>query len=341
MKGDMMMTTNIPGIFTQYKAKDYTPRWRYDGKEDFAAWQKKSREKLWDLLGLGKFTKVAPDFQVEWESETEDYREIRFTFATEEGFRALAHILIPKAGEAPFTPVICLQGHSKGMHISLGRPKYEGDEKTIKGGDRDFAVRAVKEGCAAIALEQRYMGEAGGDETGPQCNKSLWALLYGRTAIGERVWDIMRLIDVLEAEFDCLNMEKLICLGNSGGGTATFYAACMEERIRYAVPSCSVCTYKHSIVETVHCVCNYVPQVADYFDMGDLGGLIAPRALLVVNGKDDPIFPKPGVDETMEVLEVMFKAAGATDMLRHVEGQEGHRFYADPAWPVIHELLKK
>ena len=335
------MMTNLPGVLTQHMAQNHTPRWRYDGKEDFAAWQKKCREKLWDLLGMDKFVQVDPDYRVEWERETDDYREIRFTYATEANFRAVAHILIPKEGEAPFVPVICLQGHSKGMHISLGRPKFEGDEKTIKGGDRDFAIRAVKEGCAAIALEQRYMGEAGGDETGPKCDKSLWALLYGRTAIGERVWDIMHLIDVLNAQFDCLNMDKLICLGNSGGGTATFYAACIDQRIRYAVPSCSVCTYKHSIVETVHCVCNYVPHVADYFDMGDLGGLIAPRGLVVVNGKDDPIFPKPGVDETLDVMKPLFEAAGASDMLRHVEGQASHRFYADPTWPVIHELLEK
>lgn len=50
-------------------------------------------------------------------------------------------------------------------HISLGRPKFEGDENSINGGDRDCCVRAVKEGFAAIALEQRNFGECGGTAT--------------------------------------------------------------------------------------------------------------------------------------------------------------------------------
>ena len=110
------------------------------------------------------------------------------------------------------------------MHISLGRPKYPGDEDSIKGGDRDFCVRAVKEGFAAIAVEQRNFGECGAEETGrPRCYEStLTALLMGRTTIGERVWDVSRLIDLLESDFsDKVDLENICCMGNSGGGTAT------------------------------------------------------------------------------------------------------------------------
>ena len=107
-------------------------------------------------------------------------------------------MLLPDGVENP-PVIICLQGHSTGMHISLGRPKFEGDEELISGGDRDFCVRAVKEGYAAIALEQRSFGECG-DKNG--CfTHSLTSVLIGRTTIGERVWDVSRLIDVLQTEF--------------------------------------------------------------------------------------------------------------------------------------------
>ena len=59
-------------------------------------------------------------------------------------------------------------------------------------------------------------------------------------------------------------------MGNSGGGTATVYTAAIDERISIAVPSCAVCTYKHSIAAMRHCVCNFVPNIADYFDMGGI-----------------------------------------------------------------------
>mgnify|MGYP003295189338 CR=1 FL=1 len=72
------------------------------------------------------------------------------------------HLWIPNNGKEKHSVVICLQGHASGMHISMGKPIYEGDEETISGGDRDFCVRAVKEGYVAVAVEQRNFGECGG-----------------------------------------------------------------------------------------------------------------------------------------------------------------------------------
>ena len=123
-------------------------------------WQSAAKEKLSLLLGMDRFERVDPDVQIEYREKIEGATEIRFTYESEAGYRVPCHLLLPDGIEKP--PVmICLQGHSKGMHISLGRPKFEGDENSIKGGDRDFCVRAVKEGFAAIAMEQRNFGVAG------------------------------------------------------------------------------------------------------------------------------------------------------------------------------------
>ena len=105
------------------------------------------------------------------------------------------------------------------------------------------------------------------------------AMLMGRTLIGERIWDISRAIDILE-HFSEIDMERVAIIGNSGGGTVAFYAACMDERIKVVMPSCSVCTYKCSTTATRHCTCNYILGTAKYFDMGDLSCLIAPRKLI-------------------------------------------------------------
>ena len=101
-------------------------------------------------------------------------------------------------------------------------------------------------------------------------------LLLGRTAIGERVWDISCLIDVITKHCsEYVDTDKIVCLGNSGSGTATFYASCLDERIFLSVPSCSVCTFDDSIMAMWHCPCNFIPGIRKYFDMGDLGCLIA------------------------------------------------------------------
>ena len=304
------------------------------------AWQSEARAKLASLLGMEKFRKVEPDTDIEYEKKIDGATEIRFTFATEAGYRVPCHLLLPDGVENP-PVIICLQGHSKGMHISLGRPKYEGDEETIQGGDRDFCVRAVKEGFAAIALEQRNFGECGGDEKGPRClESSMTALLMGRTTIGERVWDVQRLIDVLEASFgDRLDTACICCMGNSGGGTATAYIAALEDRVKLAMPSSAMCTYRDSIGAMYHCTCNYVPHIAEYFDMGDLLAMAYPKAFVQVSGLEDPIFPIAGAREVFGKGRKFYMDQGAGDRCVLVEGCAGHRFYADDAWPVVHRLL--
>ena len=306
----------------------------------FEEWQISARNKLSQLLGLDKFNKVDLDFKIEYQEKNEGVTEIRFTYQSEAGYRVPCHMLLPDGIEKP--PVmICLQGHSTGMHISLGRPKFEGDEDTIRGGDRDFCVRAVKEGFAAIALEQRNFGECGGDENGPRClYSSMVALMMGRTTIGERVWDVSRLIDVIQAQFkDVVNTDLICCMGNSGGGTATAYVAALEDRIVLAMPSCAMCTYKDSIGAMPHCSCNFIPHIAEYFDMDDLIAMAYPKYFIQVSGKEDDIFPLVAAEKVFSSGKRVYDAFNAGSRCTLVKGNGGHRFYADDAWPIVHQYL--
>lgn len=331
------MKNQNPHTHSMELFKKITPSMRFDGG-DFEKWQSEARAKLNELLGL-PYQKCDDDFTIEYEEQKEGYREIRFVFQSEEGYYVPCHLLIPDKSAKNRATVICLQGHSKGMHISLGTPKYKGDEESIAGG-RDFALQAVENGYYALTIEQRDMGECGGDEIGPRCDvPTKLNLLIGRTTIGERVWDIQRTIDVLENHFPKELSEYIICLGNSGGGTATFYAACLEERIKTAVPSCSVCEYEYSINLMNHCVCNYIPNIGKYFNMGDLGGLIAQRNLIVVAGQEDKGFLIEGTKKSYEMIEKLYSYSSGKCKL--LVGEEGHKFYPELAWPVINKWLEE
>lgn len=309
---------------------------------DFAAWTAELGMTLRRLVGV--LPEPAPlDLRVEYELEHDEFLERRFIISTEAHAQVPCHLLIPTTRQAPYPVVICLQGHSTGMHISLGRPKYEGDEQSIAGG-RDFALQTVREGYAALVLEQRCLGER--EDRRPTEQRSLHnrchhaamtALLLGRTMIGERTWDVSRAIDALAA-FPEVDLERIACMGNSGGGTTTFYAACLDPRIRVAMPSCAVCTYQDSIGHIDHCHDNYLPGALQFFEMGDLAGLIAPRPLIVVAGATDPIFPLHGVQENFSTIHRIYETAGLAENCRLVVGDGGHRFYPDDAWPVFHAL---
>ena len=328
--------------YIKHKAAFAEPLLRYKFDRDFSEWRREAKDKLEKLLGL-PFEKCDDMFCILSQKEYEDYKKIDFEFQSEQGYYVSASLLVPNGISKPVPPVICLQGHSTGMHISLGESRFEGDDATIAGG-RDFAVRAVKEGFCAVTMEQRYMGTAGQNENGsPSCfseNTSMASLLLGRCAIGERVWDIERLIDVICKHFsEYIDIDKIICMGNSGGGTATFYASCLDERIHLSIPSCALCTYEDSIMAMYHCPCNFIPGIRKYFDMGDIGALIAPRKLIAVCGKEDNIFPINGVKKSFELIKNIYKMLGKENMCALIEGNGGHQFYPDDVWPLVHKYF--
>ena len=328
--------------FIQGVIKNTEPSMAYQQGDDLEQWQEKAHAKLEELLGL-PLADCDDKFHILEEKEGEEYRSISFEFQSEPGYYVEATLLVPNGIEKPIPGVICLQGHSTGAHVSLGIPKFSEDEESIAGG-RDFAVRAVKEGFCAIAMDQRYMGAKGQIENGsPACIKkfaSMSTYLIGRTPIGERVWDIRRLIDIIETYLtNYIDAKKIICMGNSGGGTATFYAACYEKRIQMAIPSCAVCTYDDSIVAMKHCPCNYIPNIRKYFNMGDLGCLIAPRPVVVVCGIEDKIFPLHGVEKSVGIMKKAYESVGKGDLCQLVKGNGGHQFYPDDAWPIAKKMM--
>ena len=124
------------------------------------------------------------------------------------------YLLIPDNGKKKYPVVITLQGHSTGFHNSINVAKYPGDEEDLP--RVAFAIQAVENGYAALAIEQRAMGE-----TKPQKEKRNWgkmcsftaqvAFSLGRTLIGERVWDVSKAIDVYHRVEKQIIIRGAIC----------------------------------------------------------------------------------------------------------------------------------
>jgi len=342
-----MKTINNDVIHEQLLSQK--PLLAYDEKNDYAEWKQKVREKYIELLGLDSIQKNACDIKVEIEErvETDEYTRYRYVFESEKGCFVPCYLLIPRAQKQKFPVCICLQGHTTGFHISIGEKKYDQDDKSLE--TSTFALDAVKNGYAALAIEQRGMGERTTlrEDRGasPTCGcmfTAMTALMLGRTLIGERVWDVSKAIDSLEYFKDKLDLNDITLLGTSGGGTATYYAACYDKRIKVAVPTCAICTYKDSIGDMWHCTCNYIPSIAKYFDMGELSALIAPRKLLVCNGEIDPIFPLSGTKEVYSVIEKIYEKEGVPENCQlKVYPNKPHYFDKEITFPALNKLRDK
>ncbi len=318
-----------------------------DEIKDISNWQKKLRRKLKEIMGgfPPSGAKICSlNVRIIEKQEFAEYYREKIVYTSEPFADVPSYLLIPKNLNLPLPTMICLQGHSPGMHISVGITKDEKDEKSIKG-DRDFALQAVRNGFVAFAIEQRNFGEREEMKLLKRANNrcqdaTSHALMLGRTVIGERVWDVMRGIDYLYTRKE-VDKNKIFSTGNSAGGTITFYSACVDERIKGALVSCAFCTYKDSIFSISHCFDNYLPGILKYAEMYDLAGLIAPRPFLIVAGNKDDIFPMDGVKKAFRFVKKIYRRFNAEDKTRLVIGNGGHRYYAELAWKSFIALLNK
>ena len=314
---------------------------------DFSVWQQAARARLVALLGWNQPPGYL-NIRVEYDRPHEvGARERRIVFTSESGADVPCVLLTPIDSPTPPPVMICIQGHSPGMLVSMGRWEDENGRFWAQDAEQDFALQAVRNGFAALTIEMRCFGErldqrpADQNTFGKSCHHaSMNALLLGRTMIGERVFDITRAIDMLEYMGDDagIDIDRIGIVGCSGGGMITFYATCVEPRIKAAMPICYVCTFEGCIGTLDHCACNYIPGLAAEFDMPDLAGLIAPAPIVIVAGEEDPIFLIDGVRAAYKTVEALYDAAGEPDACQLVVGPGGHRQYADIAWPAFHDI---
>ena len=323
-----------------------TPALTFDKEADYNTWRENVRAKLRELAGIDKIEANATPLSIEIESEVmkDGYKQIRFTFESERGAIVPCYLLIPDTGLDKYPVAITLQGHSSGFHNSIAEPKPD-ENPGYALGRGCFAVQAVKQGFISLAIEQRGMGERRPNERhqkeAQMCEYTAhFALMLGRTILGERMFDVSRAIDALESFPQC-DMDKILITGNSGGGTMSFYAAAYDERIKLSVPSCAFCTYEDSIMNWYHCSCNFIPRAYEWFEMQDLACLIAPRRLAVIAGSEDEIFPMYGVERGYKTVEEIFASAGVKDNVRLVKTPKGHWWCEDIVWTTIAEECKK
>ena len=149
--------------------------------------------------------------------------------------------------------------------------------------------------------------------------------------MGERLFDISSSLDCLK-NFDEVDLDRIYILGQSGGGSLSYYATCLDNRIKGAICSGSICDYHSSIMLIDHCCDNYLPSSLKYFEMSDLSSLICPRPLLVVTGESDPLYPLDSVKKTYSKIKDRYSKFNSSNNLSLVVGSGGHRFYPKESW---------
>jgi dienelactone hydrolase len=336
-----MKTYFSPSVYHQQVMKSQHPAMSFQGG-NVQDWQRRARLRLRKLLGDRPRVHGRLHARTLWKRAHDLGTIEKIVFTAEPGADVACYACLPRDARPPYRFMICLQGHTTGMHLSIGVTREDETKPMPVEGDRDFALGCLRRGYAALCIEQRAFGErreqVQRQRSALGCfDAAMQALMLGRTLIGERVYDVERALDYLESRGDA-DLRHIGIMGHSAGGATSLYTAALLPRIAYAMPSGYFCTFRESVMAMHHCEENYLPGLLRQFEMADIAGLIAPRPLVLVAGRHDPSFPITATRRAFRHLQSIYAAAGAANRCRLVVGLEGHRFYADRAWPVLQQM---
>jgi len=336
-----------PVAYTQ-KLHDEAPlrmTFRATTRGEAEAWQKRLRPKVVELLGGFPKERTPLQPQVLEVKDYPGYRREKFVFQSRPGVSVLAYLLTPTTGGAPHAAVVCVPGHGRGVDDIVGIDEH-GQDRTVKVGYQyDFAVQVVEHGMAAVAIEPMAFGcrrdpvnRAKGLGTSACQPVAGAALLLGQTMIGWRVWDVMRTIDWIGTRPE-LDAGRVGCVGISGGGTCTLFSAALEPRIRAALVSGYLNTFRDCIMSVSHCIDNYVPGILNWAEMYDMAGLVAPRPLFAESGEKDDIFPIAASRASFARVKKMYEVFGAGALTEQETFDGPHSFWGKRGLPFLAEHL--
>lgn len=263
-------------------------------------------------------------------AERNGYREERLSIASAAGQR-VPLLLLRQGTRSGRLPVVLVLHGTNGSKEQM----------------RDWLEPLADRGLLAVAMDAPHHGERSVAIPG-LANPYQSALLRtfrtgeGRPYLYDTVWDVMRVVDYLVTRED-VDGARLGLLGSSKGGTEAYLAAAADPRFSVVVPMIGVQSFGWSLghasawearawtlrqaIEAaaadagVRVDAAFVrrflervaPGVTDRFDGPAMLPLIAPRALLVVNGDSDPRSPIGSVKHAARAADEAYTAAGARE----------------------------
>jgi dienelactone hydrolase len=299
------------------------------------------RVKVTELVGGFPATHGPLNAQTLEVREFPAYRREKFLFESRPGLEVLGYLLTPTAAKPPYRTMICVPGHGRGVDDIIGIDDKGNDRNTKEGYQHDFAIQVAERGLAAVAIEPLAFGCRRGSQAKKEglehssCQPVAGAaLLLGQTMIGWRVFDVMRTVDWIETRQE-LDAARVGCMGISGGGTCTTFSAALEPRIKAAMISGYLNTFRDSVFSLSHCIDNYVPGILNWAEMYDIAGLIAPRPLFAESGTKDDIFPIEASRSSFARVKKVYETLGAPDNCQHEVFEGEHSFHGVQGIPFL------
>jgi pimeloyl-ACP methyl ester carboxylesterase len=245
---------------------------------DCDIWRDRLRKRLSERLALGR-SGADLSSSVLGRSDQGTYTVERLIYRPEPGIFIPTLLLLPKkSGPLPAVVVVNEDGKSGGEIV-----------------DRLLAP-LCKAGCAVLSIDPRGMGETATSPRrseyaelvmGVDASHAYTALRADKTLIGMRVFDVIRAADYIETRPE-LDRKNIAVVGVGSGGLLALCASVLDSRFLRVGLTGTLISYA-AVVENeyyTHALSGFVPGALRDFDLPELGAMLAPRPLLLVNPVD-------------------------------------------------------
>ncbi len=318
-------------------------------------WQASLRDVLWTILGVDAdaVSHATPAWETIETVPGDGFVRHQIRYAGVLGGTGSAFVLVPDAGahssvpdSKPFAGIVALHGHGN----MLGKELVTGAGAEINGATpeelseligryhSDFGARFARRGYVVITPDALGFGERVADR-GTQHHQAMGRVVeyLGYTHTGLRLLDDIRALSILSA-WPGVDASRIGAVGLSEGGKRTMFLSAFDERVRTAVVSGYFTTIRQEVEAWNRLggwdLCNSLPGLLRVADLPEIAAMIAPRPLLIQNGRGDPLYTLEAVVAGFETVSRAYTAAGAPGSVSLDLFDGGHRYVSDgpEAW---------
>ncbi len=168
--------------------------------------------------------------------------------------------------------------------------------------DRMYALELARRGFVTLSPDQFGFGESVSTEDGKRQFEDFYKNYPEWSTTGRRVLGHIRAVDVLDA-LDYVEKDGYGVIGNSLGGQASFFLIGFDKRVKASVVSTGISPFATNAYRLIHKENPIHPYEAAMlekngkspWELNELMGLCAPRAVLFLEPFNDPYNPYTGI----------------------------------------------
>ena len=312
---------------------DYPMAWENSGIKKFSKWKKAARQKVFDCM-LMPPPPPANGYQAKvlFEEQRDGYKARKIEIRLSQYYTVPAYVLIPD-GKGPFPAINLLHDH--GAHLFIGkekmiRPLTCEDSTVIKDAEewlagyegQFFGDYLAKNGYVVFSADAPMWGERGQKEGARRDRYDMIAgnmMMYGIDLSAWMTYDDIAGTEFL-AQMPEVDASRIGCTGWSMGAYRAWMLAALSDRITASASVCWMVTtdeqmsFKYDRTENGG-FANCIPGLRRWMDYPHIASIACPKPMLFINGKQDKLFPVPGVEKAFSIMHNVWSSQKTDDCL--------------------------